>query len=211
MNRTNTMTGGRSKRDVRLLALGVVALAVILLGLIIEFSGGTRTSVWQAALDAVSPPVPQPERLLRPQLEEAKQRFQQGVVMLHSKQYEHALTAFHRVLALDPGSADAYVNSGYALIGLQRHREAIDFFNGATEINPNQLNAYFGLAVAYEAHGDLEAAVGAMRTYAHLASPDDPFRRKAWAALWEWESRLKVQRGEAPPSPAGGQPPSRQN
>ena len=35
------------------------------------------------------------------------------------------------------------------------------------------------------------AARGAMRTYAHLAPKDDPFRRKAEAALWEWESGSK--------------------
>jgi hypothetical protein len=31
-----------------------------------------------------------------------------------------------------------------------------------------------------------------MRTYAHLAPKDDPFRRKAEAALWEWQAEGKT-------------------
>ena len=48
---------------------------------------------------------------------EIGERFTQGVVMLHAKQYEHALTAFHRVLALDPAMPEAHVNAGFALLG----------------------------------------------------------------------------------------------
>ncbi|MBF0284543.1 MAG: hypothetical protein HQL51_08805, partial [Magnetococcales bacterium] len=39
----------------------------------------------------------------------------------------------------------------------------------------------------------------ALRTFRHLAKPDDPFLRKAEAALWEWESH-----GEAEGTAAGG-------
>ena len=46
-----------------------------------------------------------------------------------------------------------------------------------------QLNAYYGLAVALEALGDLAGAKGAMRTYVHLGKPDDPYVRKAEAAV----------------------------
>ena len=41
--------------------------------------------------------------------------------------------------------------------------------------------------MAHERLGELPAARGAMRTYAHLAPASDPFRRKAEAALWEWK------------------------
>jgi len=202
--------GAGKRKDVRLVALASVVLAVVAVGLIIELAGsGPRA--WQGATNTALPPVPMPDRIVREQHEAAKIRFQQGVLMLHSKQYEHALVAFHEVLAIDPNSPDAYVNAGFALLGLQRQREAADFFRGAIDLKSNQLNAYFGLALALEAQGDLEGAVGAMRTYAHLAPPDDPFQRKSWAALWEWESRLKAQRGAAggadvapapvPPSP----------
>jgi len=130
-----------------------------------------------------------PRAASRPEIGE---RFSQGVVMLHAKQYEHALTAFHRVLELDPTLPEAHVNSGFALLGLGEAAAARDFFASALELHPRQLNAYYGLAVAYERLGDLPAARGAMRTYAHLAPKDDPFRRKAEAALWEWEPQGKT-------------------
>ena len=118
---------------------------------------------------------------------ELNERFKQGVVMLHAKQYEHALTAFHRVLALEPAMPEAHVNAGFALLGMKQPAAARSFFEGAIALRKDQLNAYYGLAVASEQLGDLPAARGAMRTYAHLAPKDDPFRRKAEAALWEWE------------------------
>ena len=118
---------------------------------------------------------------------EINERFKQGVVMLHAKQYEHALTAFHRVLALEPAMPEAHVNAGFALLGMKQPAAARAFFERAIALRKEQLNAYYGLAVASEQLGDLPAARGAMRTYAHLASKDDPFRRKAEAALWEWE------------------------
>lgn len=119
-------------------------------------------------------------------------RFQQGVVMLHAKQYEHALTAFHRVLQLAPDMPEAHVNMGFALLGLKRFKEAADFFDSATQLRPNQVNAYYGLAVALEGMGDLRGALEAMEAYAHLAKPSDPFLAKANAAIWEWRSALQL-------------------
>jgi Flp pilus assembly protein TadD len=112
--------------------------------------------------------------------------FRQGVAMLHARQHEHALTTFHRVLKFAPDMPEAHANMGFALAGLGRHREAKRFFEDALDLRPGQVNAYYGLAVAAEGLGDLETARGAMRTYLHLAPRDDPFRRRAQAALWEW-------------------------
>jgi Flp pilus assembly protein TadD len=117
-------------------------------------------------------------------------RFRQGVVMLHARQHEHAVTAFHRVLVLDPSMPEAHVNLGFALLGLGRAREARDFFESAIDLRQEQLNAYYGLAMALESMDDLPGAVGAMRTYTHLARADDPYLAKARSALWEWEQRL---------------------
>jgi predicted Zn-dependent protease len=120
--------------------------------------------------------------------EEVRVRFEQAVVMLHARQYEHAATALHRVIELDPELPEAHVNMGYAMLGLERYKAAADFFAEATERQPGQANAYYGLAVALEAQGDVDAALGAMRTFVHLSPPEDPFVRKARAALWEWQA-----------------------
>ena len=127
----------------------------------------------------------------RPHADEIRVRFEQGVVMLHAKDYEHAIAAFHQVLKYAPDMPEAHVNMGYALVGLGHHAQARDFFESATVLRPKQVNAYYGLAVALESLGDKRGAIGAMRTYVHLTKDGDPYRRKAQAALWEWEEALK--------------------
>lgn len=129
---------------------------------------------------------------------EIQTRFDQGLVMLHARQYDHALTAFHRVLQLAPQMPEAHVNAGFALIGMQRYREAHDFFEGATVLRVQQVNAYYGLALALEGLQDLPGAIGAMETYLHLSKADDPHRRKAEAAIWEWREALRVAAGGVP-------------
>jgi Flp pilus assembly protein TadD len=137
--------------------------------------------------------------------QELQQRFQQAVVMLHAKQYEHAVTALHRVLELAPRMPEAHVNLGYALIGMQKPDAARGFFVAAIELNPRQANAYYGLALSDEARGDYESALGAMRSYLHLSPAQDPHRNRARAALWEWEEKLGRHAARSPgAAPAPG-------
>jgi tetratricopeptide (TPR) repeat protein len=131
---------------------------------------------------------------------ELRSRFEQAVVMLHAKQYDHAITALHRVLELAPRMPEAHVNMGYALLGAENPAAAQGFFQAAVELNPRQANAYYGLALAAEARQDYESALGAMRTYLHFTAADDPHRPRARSALWEWEQKL----GRHPPSPGTG-------
>jgi tetratricopeptide (TPR) repeat protein len=132
-----------------------------------------------------------------------KQRFSQGVVMLHAREYEHAATSFHRVLELAPDLPEAHVNMGFALIGLERFAAARDFFESALALKRDQANAYYGLAVALEGLSDAPGAIGAMRTYLHLTRADDPYGRKAQAALWEWEAARGDGAQEAGARPSG--------
>ncbi len=129
-------------------------------------------------------------------LAQIEERFQQAVAMLHAKEYEFAIKALQRVIELAPRMPEAYVNTGYALIGMEDYKTAADFFGSAIELKPYQANAYWGLAVSMEKQGELDAALGAMRTFIHLSPPNDPFLRQARSALWEWESSLK--RGPLP-------------
>ena len=141
-----------------------------------------------AGPDAAAAPIASAGRL------EVADRFRQGVVMLHARQHGHALTAFHRVLQLEPRMPEAHANMGFALLGLGRPAQARDFFESAIELRREQMNAYYGLAVALEALTDVNGAIGAMRTYTHLARDDDPYLPKARAALWEWEQRAPLAR-----------------
>lgn len=121
---------------------------------------------------------------------QVKERFEQGVSLLHAKRYEYAITAMDAVLAMAPEMPEAYVNMGYAFLGLEEFGPAQGAFEKALDLKLDQVNAYYGLAIAFEGQGELEAALGAMRSYIHLSEPDDPFLAKARAALWEWQAQL---------------------
>lgn len=195
--------GAPKQHDQRLRALVVLLVSVVFGGLAISWlpRGGVFPAPQPIANAKLDPSGHADQR----RKAEIEARFQQGVVMLHAKQYEHALTAFHRLLALAPELPEAHVNMGYALIGLRRFKAAADFFDSATTLRPDQINAYWGLAIALDGLGDLRGAIEAMRTFVHRAKPDDPFRRKAEAAIWEWEAKLAQQAAPAPrTNPAAG-------
>jgi tetratricopeptide (TPR) repeat protein len=154
------------RRDRR--ALGVA----IVLGVLALVSAGV-------ALDASREPAGAPEAAIGA-------RFAQGVADLQSGDPAQAAAAFEAVLAMDPAIPEAHVNRGFALLELGRAGDAATAFDRAIMLRPSQANAYFGLGEAREALGDREAARGAMRAYLHLAAPQEAFRRRAEAALWEW-------------------------
>ncbi len=149
---------------------------------------------------ATSPAQPMSERQRR-----VTERFNQAVAMLHAKRYDYAIIALDAVLEMAPELPEAYVNMGYAFIGLGEYGPASKAFEKAIELRPEQRNAYFGLAEALEGLGEYEIALGAMRSYIHLSPPDDPYLARARAAIWEWEAKLGRVAGvrEAPPGVAG--------
>jgi tetratricopeptide (TPR) repeat protein len=166
----------KARRDGR--RIGALFTLAVVLG------GG----LWLDQRPSTSAPVAAAARL--PHEAEVTRRFNQAVVMLHARQYEHAITALHNVLVLAPALAEAHVNMGFALLGLRRHREARAFFESATALRADQANAYYGMALASEAAGDLAMATGAMRSYLHLARHEDAAHlARARAALWEWQAR----------------------
>jgi tetratricopeptide (TPR) repeat protein len=120
------------------------------------------------------------------------QLFELAVRHMQSGEYQDAMKLWHQILLLDPGIAQVKVNMGFTLYELGHFPAARDFFVSAMEQNPFQANAYYGLALISEKAGDLEGAMGAMRSYIHLASraEDERFIRHARSALWEWESQL---------------------
>lgn len=118
--------------------------------------------------------------------------FLNAVGLLHTRHFEPAVRSFNKLVALAPWMPEAEVNLAYALMGMGHYAEAQHHFNRALELNDRQLNAYYGLAISMQQQGDLDSALGAMRVYVHLAADDDPHRRKAWAAIWEWENTRNV-------------------
>jgi hypothetical protein len=163
----------------------------------------------QATMPTVNPSLDPAGHALQARRAELEARFAQGVSMLHAKQYGFAASAWHRVLELSPRLPEAHVNMGFTMLGLERYEAARDFFATAIELRPMQTNAYYGMAEALDALNDRRGAIGAMRTFLHLAPRDDPFARKAQSALWEWEGVLAKEAGlprddEAPNIPRVG-------
>ncbi|MBW2422562.1 MAG: tetratricopeptide repeat protein [Deltaproteobacteria bacterium] len=185
-----------TRRDVRpRIVLGTVA-AVLLLGLALRWlpaggvvsPGSAPTEPRASVEDAEASPGGLGAAPGSPRKHEIAKRFEGAVLMLHAKRYEYAIASLDRVLDLSPEMPEAHVNMGYALSGLGRHSLAAEHFTRAIDLRPIQSNAYYGLANSLDELGDREGARGAMRAFIHLTDADDPFVRKARAALWEWES-----------------------
>ena len=178
------------KIDRRITALGLTVAAIAVIGFLITVAPSSDTAVPIASIRKAD----SGENKLgseSPAAKEVAVRFKQGVSMLHAKRYEHAATAFSRVLTLSPKMPEAHVNMGFALIGMENYNGAREQFNQAITIRANQVNAYYGLAVALEGLGNMIGAIGAMESYIHLTREGDPYRTKAQAALWEWREALK--------------------
>jgi len=174
----------KRRRDTRLVTVVAAATITFAAGLAVHYVQS------QSSFDAAVPPVPEVDTLGTRQDRLLHQQFQQAVAMLEGGNYEYAIEGFHAVLKIAPNLPEAHVNMGYAMLGLGKYEVALDFFDSATDLRPAQANAYYGMAVAAEQLEDLTQALTMMETYLHLAADDEPYRRKADAAIWEWRSAL---------------------
>ena len=121
-----------------------------------------------------------------------QQMYTAAVRHMQLAEHEQALSIWHQLLLTNPEIPEVKVNMGFSLFELGKFVTARDFFIAAMEQNAYQANAYYGLAISSEKLGDLQGAIGAMRSFLHLAddNTDEKFLRRARAALWEWESQL---------------------
>ena len=111
---------------------------------------------------------------------------------LRKRRYRQAIEGFRELLKTAPTMPEAYVNIGFANLELKQYEQAKQAFNAALDLRSGQVNAYWGLAVSLEGLCDIPTAIGAMKTYTHLAKQDDPYLNKANAALWEWDHLKKA-------------------
>lgn len=130
----------------------------------------------------------------------------EGVAHFDAGRYAEAVEVLDRAGQLDPENPLAYLHMGRALMGLENYPGAHLFFERAVDLDPRFAEAYFGYAEASEALGDLESALGGMRSFLHLVGDADPYRlpvAQARSAIWEWEAKL----GRGPWGPTRGIPP----
>jgi len=130
------------------------------------------------------------------QVNDLDKLFSKAVTHMQKKEYAQAVNQWHQILLINSAIPEVNVNMGFSLFELGRFETARDFFISAMEQSSFQANAYYGLAISSEKLGDLEGALGAMKSYIHLAQnkQDEPYLRKARSAIWEWEALLTEQR-----------------
>lgn len=235
----NTIRGPR--RDHRLKALLLVALAIAALGVAVQWipGKGSGETGFPSLRDRNKGPEaePLPVSSLFPQLpaprsavselgaapgpdpatdpsghsdqmreREMRQRLAEARKLLDAGKYGDAVPPLIRAIAITPRHPDPYVSMGYAQLGLGNLAHAAKAFMQAIDLKPNESTAYYGLGMVFEQEGDLEGALGAIRSYLHLAKDVDAFSpavTRARSAIWEWESRL----GRGPWGPTRGIPP----
>ena len=170
-------------------------LEVSLLLLITIISFGWLLNGWMTKPQAITVPLNSIEPSKDNQLDRT---FTMAVRHMQQGEYEQAVNLWHQILLNNAAIPDVKVNMGFSLFELGRYETARDFFIDAMQQNAFQANAYYGLAITSEKMGDLEGAMGAMKSYIHLAQnkEDQPFIRKARSAVWEWESQLQSKRSK---------------
>ncbi len=118
--------------------------------------------------------------------------FSKAVSLMQQREYAQASLVWEQILLSNSTIPEVNVNMGFSLYELGKYEAARDFFITAMEQNSFQANAYYGLAISSERIGDIKGAMGAMKSYIHLAQNEQnvSYLRKARSAVWEWETQL---------------------
>ena len=141
-----------------------------------------------------------------PEAGAARQVLKNARQLIKKKQYDEAIKLLDQERSRLQEYADAYLLLGKALEGRRDYAVARDFYVAAINRDPFLSDAYWGVATSSEQLGELDSAIGAMRSYLHTERDADPQRLRiaqARSAIWEWESKL----GRGPWGPTKGIPP----
>ena len=217
------------RTDVRLPVLLAMLVGIPLLGLAVSWLPGRSVvaeriadtaetpAVKPAAFDALQPvgvagrelaseevvltePAPKPGDTARA---EVRAILKDAAKKIQAKRYDAALMALDEARQKIQKDPESYLLVGRALEGKKDYAAARDFYNAALERDPALAEAYWGMATTSEALGDLELALGGMRSFLHTVPNKDPNYIKnaqARSAIWEWEAQL----GRGPWGPTKG-------
>ena len=86
--------------------------------------------------------------------------------------YEDAYAHYKKMLAIFPNDADALVNYGLLAARLGHPEEAVDSWQQAVNIKPNQANAHLYLAEAFDQRGEFASAARNWEAYLGAAEPE---------------------------------------
>lgn len=108
--------------------------------------------------------------------ESAYALFRRGSAMLSEGLFGQAVTELTRARDLEPGKGSIREALGRALFGAGRTAKALEEFEAATELDPANDYAHFGLALCLERHGDLPRARGHARMAVVMRPDVDAYR-----------------------------------
>lgn len=89
----------------------------------------------------------------------AKEWFEKGLKYSVDKDYEKAIEAFTKAIALKPDYAYAYTNRGLVYYSKGQYDRAIEDYNKAIVLDPNDAEAYNNRGVTYAVKNDMERAI----------------------------------------------------
>lgn len=224
----------RRPRDVRALAFGFVAISIVSLAYLVTllpgrgidgstkvapgqntkaaFSGleaapaESRTEAAAAAESRIDPGTDPVGHVRQARAQQAAGLLAEAETLIDGARYDAAVEVINRAGPLAPDNPRTYHQMGRALQGKGDPAAARFYYERAIDLDPRFADAYFGFASASDDMGDLESALGGMRSFLHVVDNPDPYRLKvaqARSAIWEWEAQL----GRGPWGPTRGIPP----
>ncbi|MFL7791715.1 MAG: tetratricopeptide repeat protein [Anaerolineae bacterium] len=119
-------------------------------------------------------PTPIPTRSAFFYADEAEDWYQQGNL-------DEAIASYEQVLALDPADVNSLVKMARLLVLRERPVEAVRLAQRATEMSPENAQAWAVLGMAYDWNGDVSRAIDACKRAIDL----DPTYARAYAYLSE--------------------------
>ena len=104
---------------------------------------------------------------------QADVKYNEGVALLHSKNYSEAVNAFSEAITLKNPFSLAHLNRGSAQMALEKYSEAIQDFNVALNEPENSPNAHYLRGTCYLKLGDKEKAEGDFKSEIQKNPKDD--------------------------------------
>ena len=92
------------------------------------------------------------------EMDRAKAHFDKAVEHTRAREFEAAIGEYAKSLEMNPHSAEANSNLGFAYMDLWDFDRALEYQKKALEVNPEFANAYYGLALTLEKKGDKAGA-----------------------------------------------------
>jgi protein O-GlcNAc transferase len=89
--------------------------------------------------------------------------FANGIALIKQRNFHHAAEQLSEATRLDPHSAAAHCNLGFALLELSQHQEALAAFDHATELDPSTGAVHLGRSNALRQLGKITDALAGYR------------------------------------------------